>query len=616
MHVQSLQNLKRDIIKEMSEVRDNRKSSPSFGARIAQLGDVGTLISKEQIILGSLHYHAVNIRFENLKKAHIRTFQWAFNNNEIHLKEWLEQEGGIFWISGKAGSGKSTLMKFLCQHSGTDAALTRWANTMKLIKAHHFFWYNGVAEQKTSEGLLRSLLFQILREVPELIPIVFPRQWKDVGTYIREKVPFTRAQLADSFQTLVYQDFVPVKICIFVDGLDEFEESEENGSFKDLLELFKSVSTAPNLKMCLATRPWPFVLDTLKESQRKIFMQDLTSSDMNIYAQAQLSQYQGFSGIIDQGRFISQIVEKAQGIFLWVYLVVRSLMKGLENGDRPTELERRLESVPEGLEKLFGRMLQSVDPFYRSSSARMLQVAIHSNETLPLLAYQFVEMEKEDPDYAVTKHIQEVNRQNVLAIRDEMRKRLHARTSDLFEVISEGTYKVWRTPAFLNFRVAFIHRTVREFLIDSGDVQKMLLQHAPGFDPRLSLCRLHLALVKAIPAEVFADTFWCVEPMIQDFFDTVKKRGNTQNESDIALLDELDRLVTARRYEQGEHWALKWTGNGKVKNFFDLARNQELKFYIDSKVKERPLWKRLLFRHSKGKRRHFTRSIFKKNWRG
>jgi putative ribosome biogenesis GTPase RsgA len=27
--------------------------------------------------------------------------------------DWLENDGGIYWIAGKAGSGKSTLMKYL-----------------------------------------------------------------------------------------------------------------------------------------------------------------------------------------------------------------------------------------------------------------------------------------------------------------------------------------------------------------------------------------------------------------------------------------------------------------------------------------------------------------------
>ena len=42
---------------------------------------------------------------------------------------WLLHGDGIFHISGKLGSGKSTLMKFLCHHELTKKLLQQWAGT-------------------------------------------------------------------------------------------------------------------------------------------------------------------------------------------------------------------------------------------------------------------------------------------------------------------------------------------------------------------------------------------------------------------------------------------------------------------------------------------------------
>jgi hypothetical protein len=41
--------------------------------------------------------------------------------------KWLSGGKGTFHIAGKLGSGKSTLMKFLCDHPCTKAKLERWA---------------------------------------------------------------------------------------------------------------------------------------------------------------------------------------------------------------------------------------------------------------------------------------------------------------------------------------------------------------------------------------------------------------------------------------------------------------------------------------------------------
>jgi len=40
---------------------------------------------------------------------------------------WLSSGDGIFHIAGKLGSGKSTLMKFLCEHPCTIWQLQKWA---------------------------------------------------------------------------------------------------------------------------------------------------------------------------------------------------------------------------------------------------------------------------------------------------------------------------------------------------------------------------------------------------------------------------------------------------------------------------------------------------------
>lgn len=60
-------------------------------------------------------------REEKIATAHSKTFQWVFegsrNGSAQHwscLKTWLESNEQLYWITGKAGSGKSTLMKFIC----------------------------------------------------------------------------------------------------------------------------------------------------------------------------------------------------------------------------------------------------------------------------------------------------------------------------------------------------------------------------------------------------------------------------------------------------------------------------------------------------------------------
>jgi Cu/Ag efflux protein CusF len=47
--------------------------------------------------------------------------------------EWLSSSDGIFHISGKMGSGKSTMMRFLYEHPATRYELNRWAGKYSQI---------------------------------------------------------------------------------------------------------------------------------------------------------------------------------------------------------------------------------------------------------------------------------------------------------------------------------------------------------------------------------------------------------------------------------------------------------------------------------------------------
>jgi hypothetical protein len=68
-------------------------------------------------------------------------------------------------------------MKFIYNHPLTGKYLQEWAGKMDLQTANFFFWNSGGALQKSQEGLLRSLLYDVLGKVPELIPILFPAEW-------------------------------------------------------------------------------------------------------------------------------------------------------------------------------------------------------------------------------------------------------------------------------------------------------------------------------------------------------------------------------------------------------------------------------------------------------
>lgn len=69
--------------------------------------------------LKALYYDGMYDRETSIAPAHAKTFQWMFERDAEHqihwvdFRQWLESESKLYWITGKAGSGKSILMKFI-----------------------------------------------------------------------------------------------------------------------------------------------------------------------------------------------------------------------------------------------------------------------------------------------------------------------------------------------------------------------------------------------------------------------------------------------------------------------------------------------------------------------
>lgn len=82
-------------------------------------------------IVSRLYFDEEEYRITDVKEAHQRTFDWIFHLSESNglpsFADWLVGGEKLFWINGKAGSGKSTLMKYILQSKLMSHLLTRWA---------------------------------------------------------------------------------------------------------------------------------------------------------------------------------------------------------------------------------------------------------------------------------------------------------------------------------------------------------------------------------------------------------------------------------------------------------------------------------------------------------
>ncbi|EKG15206.1 hypothetical protein MPH_07653 [Macrophomina phaseolina MS6] len=144
-------------------VGDEMRVWPEILKHLSFVSEEAKLVSKGQQLFRSLYDPDLILRYISVVEEYPDTFRWIFEDSTHGFKSWLEFDNGTYWISGKPGAGKSTLMKFVCEHKQTDVLLRNWAGPHELLIIKHFFWISGTELQRSEEGLLRSLLFQLLR---------------------------------------------------------------------------------------------------------------------------------------------------------------------------------------------------------------------------------------------------------------------------------------------------------------------------------------------------------------------------------------------------------------------------------------------------------------------
>ncbi|KAE8359275.1 hypothetical protein BDV27DRAFT_136426 [Aspergillus caelatus] len=420
-----------------------------------------------QRFLRTLHFQTIKDRHARIAKAHEKTFTWncekmidttTHPSHSPAIVNWLRgQNDSIFWVSGKPASGKSTFMKYLLAHPQTQENLKIWAGSDKLVIASHFFWGAGTDLQNSKHGLLQSLLYGIFTHSPDLIPIACQQRWEAIMRDEHGDSPWCVKELFETLKTLISQTIFPSKFCFFIDGLDEY-----TGDHSELIELLSSLVQA-NVMMCLSSRPWKVFEDAYGEStDRKLYLEEHNRDDIHNYVQSEIEQHSAWgllvgvdsrtSGIIDE------IADRAQGVFLWAVLVVRSFGEWLTNGDTLFFLQKKLRRIPITLELLLRSMIESIDPIYTSYMRQIFKVALTAPEPLPVMPYASLERQIEDDDNAPPQENKPLTYRDIILRVHQLDRQLTHICKGLLVV-----YHCHNEEDALRYRVDFLHRTVRDF---------------------------------------------------------------------------------------------------------------------------------------------------------
>jgi Ankyrin repeats (3 copies) len=467
-------------------------------------------------VLESLSHRVAGARKAEIHEEYQSTLQWLYDPKEVGFADWLGQGADypdrIFWVQGKPGSGKSTLMKMALEDERTVEILrkrptrdTSDSSTRSIesrnsfstdssngmdheigfsppwVKAGFFFHNRGIDMQKSLIGMLQDLLYQVLEKFNSLVDLIYPI-YMDLTIKQQTKRPsWTLTTLYHAWTAIMKQEKIQhLRLILFLDALDE-HESSRNVNNERLVSLIKELSEIKNentiVLFCLASRPWTD-FKTNFEGYRGFTMQDHTKKDIELYTRGRMLpnlDKEAASSTI-WGSLIDKIVDRASGVFIWVRLVVDEMVKAVKDGTPFSDLEEKLERTPDELGELYTHTLNRIEAEYQLEAYIMIQLVIYARGPLQLGTL-----------YDCVYFLKHGSHSDYQASPEEMRLFVNSRSGGLLETVfrrNHGIFFASKGKEDSTEYVQPIHQTVNDFVVEN--TAKWPIELVQGAMPRLT----------------------------------------------------------------------------------------------------------------------------------
>lgn len=448
--IDSVQERTRQPLKE-AQFHHPQNEDPTRGA----LSD-----EQKQQLLKSLEFDQIDERKNTIKRAHTKTCKWLLQS--APYLDWLEvakrsEHHGFLWIKGKAGAGKSTLMKFALERAPKEV---QGSSTLSF-----FFNARGRAMEKSTTGTYRSLLLQLLTRFPKL-QNVFSLLYSSTVDFDENREWSVESLKMLLEEAILMLGKAPV-IC-FIDALDECDETE----IRDMIQFFEHIgdlSTERDLPFftCFSSRHYPHI--TIRKGLELVLEgQEGHNQDIINYIGTELKV--GKSKKAQKIR--DDVREKAAGIFMWVVLVVGILNKESDQG-RVDRLQQKLHEIPSDLHDLF-RDILTRDSNKKEQLVLCIQWVLFAKQPLSPEQLYYAIFSGIDPSAVSAWDPDEVDQDSI--------KRF----------ILDSSKGLTDITASKNQKIQFIHESVRDFLLKENGLAKIWPEYQHNFlgqsHDKLKLC--------------------------------------------------------------------------------------------------------------------------------
>jgi hypothetical protein len=307
-------------------------------------------------------------------------YQWFFETNEY--KQWDKSRGSsTLWISAGPGCGKTTLLaNVLKRLNAIHGDMTGFG----AVTLSYFFDKSNTQTGSTAVSCLRTIVYQLLRQVPTFISLIL-----EPYSSLSEKPNFTWTWdlLWSIFLNMLQKlnTLGQYSVRLIIDAIDECDDTSQPVLLKSLQYLLEDSRNGLFSGACITILISSRInFQRILASAVKFEMtSDCTESDMKAFIYTAVNDFvqkKALSSIVGE-KIRCFLEQKANGMFLWVKLVLEELHR---RDVRLTDdvIEAKLLNVPLQVSSIYADIMGNIRRIGRDEVWGIVRWLVFARRTL------------------------------------------------------------------------------------------------------------------------------------------------------------------------------------------------------------------------------------------
>lgn len=279
-------------------------------------------------------------------------------------------------------------MRFIARDERTERHLEGHdliSQPREIITVRHFFHNRGTVLQKSFEGILRNILYQIVDAAPKLAPPL--KSILEENTPRKASGPWNSHLLRKCLHQILQQSTYDVRLFILLDALDEYDGTPEYISVF-LSDLLRSAGSKTQVKILFSSRPWETFREHFKDASG-LRLQDHNKTDIRLYCENKIhEQDPTFRPMIQP--LVPEIVRRANGVFIWVKYILQDLCRAAAERGGKQDLSRTLETLSTDLNEYYTSVIRRIDRRDRPDAFALFQLVASRTDGLNFDTMDFI----------------------------------------------------------------------------------------------------------------------------------------------------------------------------------------------------------------------------------